>query len=227
MRTVGRRLLREAVRQVRAEVPDALVTSELDHGDPATLLLDRGRAARLLVVGARGAGVFRALTVGPIGPKLAAHAACPVAVVRGTTAGHERIVVGTDGSSGAQAAVEFGFAEAAARGARLRVLQAFAPAAPETPQAFVMGAQRRRMTVSLSGSIAPWRDKYPEVAVSEAVIKGHPLSVLIDGSAFADLLVLGSRGAGGFAGLRSGAVSTGALQHARCPVVIVRHQPSP
>jgi nucleotide-binding universal stress UspA family protein len=69
--------------------------------------------------------------------------------------------------------------------------------------------------------IAPWREKFPEVEVDSAVVQGHPVELLIGQSRSAQLVVVGSRGHGGFAGLRLGTVSHQLLHHADCPVLIV------
>ncbi|MFC4907097.1 universal stress protein [Actinomadura gamaensis] len=224
-RAVGRRVLRDVVDELCERFPDMPVACELETGETVTRLLARARTARLLVVGARGAGGFRPPLVGPVGLKLAAHARCPVVVVRANALSYGRIVAGFDGSSTAQAALEFAFAEASAHGARLRVVHAWsaplnAPTAPGLAEYRSPDARERRLR-ALREAVAPWRDKYPEVEVSEEAPHGHAVEILTALSAAADLLVVGSRGAGGFADLRSGAVSTGVLHHARCPVAVI------
>jgi nucleotide-binding universal stress UspA family protein len=74
----------------------------------------------------------------------------------------------------------------------------------------------------LTAQIAPWAEKFPDVVVEPAVVGGHPVRVLTDLSRTAQLLVVGTRGQGGFTGLLLGAVSLQLLHHADCPVLIVR-----
>jgi nucleotide-binding universal stress UspA family protein len=71
-------------------------------------------------------------------------------------------------------------------------------------------------------SLALWRKQYPGVDVVEKSIAGEPAKVLIDESAGAELLVVGSHGRGGFGGLLLGSVSHAALHHAHCPVAVLR-----
>ena len=77
----------------------------------------------------------------------------------------------------------------------------------------------------MAESLAGWREKYPDVDVREHVIRALPAEALIGESEGADLLVVGSRGRGGFGGLLLGSVSHTVLQHAHCPVAVVRPRP--
>jgi nucleotide-binding universal stress UspA family protein len=74
----------------------------------------------------------------------------------------------------------------------------------------------------LDEDLASWRDKYPQVAVTTSVVPGHAGQALVDVSRRGQLVVVGSRGRGGFRGLLLGSVSQQLLHHAACPVVVVR-----
>ena len=74
----------------------------------------------------------------------------------------------------------------------------------------------------LDGLTAGLGDKTPRVDVRTVVEEGNPVQVLIEQSASADLLVVGSRGHGGFAGMLLGSVSHHLVAHSKCPVVVVR-----
>jgi nucleotide-binding universal stress UspA family protein len=73
-----------------------------------------------------------------------------------------------------------------------------------------------------SEAIAPWTEKFPDVDVRTHVIQGRPADVLVDASESAELVVVGSRGRGGFRGLLLGSVSRGVLHRAHCPVAVIR-----
>jgi nucleotide-binding universal stress UspA family protein len=144
------------------------------------------------------------------------------------------IVVGVDGSEAAAAALDFAVAEAVLRGARLRIvcvwevpITAFGdgmiPAV--TPEAFdTYRAQAERLVDDAVGRI---RTTHPAVVCKGAAVEGLPAGVLIDESRNAGLLVVGSRGRGGFKSLLLGSVSQQVVQHAACPVVVVRPHKEP
>ena len=75
---------------------------------------------------------------------------------------------------------------------------------------------------ALHESVARWSEKYPGIDVVAKSVVADPAKALVDESAGAELLVVGSHGRGGFAGLLLGSVSHAALHHARCPVAVVR-----
>ncbi|MEU6998694.1 universal stress protein, partial [Nonomuraea sp. NPDC046570] len=70
--------------------------------------------------------------------------------------------------------------------------------------------------------LIPWRVKHPDVQMNESAVCEHPVSALAEASRTADLVVVGSRGLGGFASAVLGSVSHGILHHAHCPVAVVR-----
>jgi nucleotide-binding universal stress UspA family protein len=134
----------------------------------------------------------------------------------------ERIVVGIDGSPGAQAALTWAVDEAARRDATLEVVHAWhAPfvdgygyaGSAIDPVAMELGAR-----AVADEAVEPHRGK---VAIDVHVVCGSPASVLVQQAKDADLLVVGSRGRGGFAGLLLGSVSHQVVHHAPCPVVVV------
>lgn len=232
LRDAAGRLVDDAVRHARGAAPDVEVDAAVVAGEPLTVLEAQSRTAVLTVVGSRGLGSFAGLLLGSTAVHLAAHGRCPVLVVRGRPAGRGPVLLGVDGSPAAQAAVGFAFAEAALRGAGLVALHAWnewntpvpPPQDPSEPYALAPGmlaAGERRL---LAEALAGHRERYPDVAVREVVVRGGVRRALIDASADADLLVVGARGRGGFTGLLLGSVSQAVLHHAGCPVAVVRTQ---
>jgi nucleotide-binding universal stress UspA family protein len=139
----------------------------------------------------------------------------------------ETIVVGVDGSACARAALRFALHEARIRGARLRAVSAWhvplgaygAGLAP-TPESLVEDCEEAAHDV-LEQALASVGD-LGGVEIEGVVREGHPAHVLVEETHDADLLVVGSRGLGGFRELLLGSVSQQCAHHARCPVVIVR-----
>ncbi|MFF6874682.1 universal stress protein [Streptomyces sp. NPDC012474] len=141
-----------------------------------------------------------------------------------------RVVVGVDGSASGLAAVEVAAYEARLRGAELRVVHAFLwPAMHPPPGSSPLGppAGGVRSTVErlVHEAVERARTTEPEVTVSRAVVPGEPLTVLEVQSRAAELVVVGSRGMGGFTGLLAGSTAVHLAAHGRCPVLVVREEP--
>jgi nucleotide-binding universal stress UspA family protein len=229
LRNDARRLLAEAVHRAVDTVPGAEVSGAMPEAAPVPALLRECANASLVVVGSRGLGGFGGLLLGSTAVQLAAHAPVPVVVVRGgdpsaRAAARGDVVVGVDGSARSVEAVAFAFAEAQRLGTGLLAVSVSPPGLLDTVPVGVLLAddEEPEPARALAEVMAGWAEKYPEVPVRRAVVRGNPARALIDLAADAPLLVVGSRGAGGFRGMLMGSVSQGVLHHARCPVAIVR-----
>lgn len=141
---------------------------------------------------------------------------------------HNKILVGVDGSPGSRAALRFAIAEAAIRGSEVEAVASWqAPAYAYTGVAVMPPVVElsEAATAALEEAISEERqglsDAQAQVTVTAVVVQGPAAAVLIDRSHQADLLVVGSRGYGGFRGLLLGSVSHQCVSHAHCPVVVV------
>ncbi|WP_017601383.1 universal stress protein [Nocardiopsis lucentensis] len=217
----GREVVAEAVTVVSGSYPGLRVETRTRPARAVDMLLEASDRAFAVVVGSRGYGGFHELLLGSTGLQLVGHAGCPVVVVRdGPIAPRHEIVVGVDGSEYSSSAVDYAFAEAQARGVGLRALHAWA--------AGVGGSgEDREAAVGeawgvLSRALDPWREKVPEVRGVEELTLDRPARALVRASELADLVVVGSRGRGGFRGLVLGSVSHAVVHHALCPVVVAR-----
>lgn len=207
----------------------------VDLGAAEALVRESDRA-QLLVVGSRGRGGFAALVLGSTSTGVAMRASCPVVVVHRGRGGADPsapggpVVVGVDGSELSERAVGWAFDAAARRGVGLVAVHAWQPPwATEVEWALadldLVRALRQSAAVTLAESLAGWSQERPDVPVEQRVVRAHPVRALTDASGEAQLLVVGSRGRGGFAGSLLGSVSQAALHHADCPVVVVRGGP--
>ena len=192
---------------------------------PAKALLDAAKDASLLVVGARGMGGFRGLTLGSVSRQVLHGAGCPVAVVRDAAdrAGSP-VVVGIDGSGPSGRALEWAVDHATRRG--LRVIAVHAWHLPYTatglylpypePDELAAGADRFLHTqlahVDTSRLIAP---------VECRAVAARASTALIDASPLASVVVVGSRGHGQLTNTILGSVSDQVSHHAACPVIVV------
>ena len=142
------------------------------------------------------------------------------------------IVVGVDHSESAKAALRFAFEEAQLRQAPLRAVHAWQfgyIGAPGIESSIpVLGAEPSEHHAAADAALdATVRETIPDpgdVKIERRVVEGAAAAVLVEESREADLLVVGSRGHGGFAQLLLGSVSHQCAHHAECPVVIVRRR---
>jgi len=222
------RIVQEAVDRGRQAEPTVAVTGAAITGAAAEVLIDQSRSAALVVVGDRGLGGFTGLLIGSVAVQLAAHAACPVLVVRGRPNPTGDVLIGVDGSPAAEAAIGAAFEEATLRGARLTALHVWSHPRSTGPGDMLplvydvaeVEAEEARV---LAEALAGWRDKYPDLPVHRELRRAYIRSALIDETARSQLVVVGSRGRGGFTGLLLGSVSQAMLHHAHCPVMVVPH----
>lgn len=220
-------ILGEAVHQAREAAPDVRVTAELFAAGPAPTLLRQARGAELVVVGSRGAGGFRGLLMGSVSSTVAAHAPCPVIVVHPHRHGTAfpasptgRIVVGVDGSALSGAAIRFAFHEAVRRRVGITAVYAAMPTR-QHPSLRVPDIVEQVDRELFAEAMDSNRVLVPGIDVETKLVRTHPVQALIDEADSADLIVVGSRGRGGFAGVLLGSVSQAVLHHAACPVAVV------
>jgi nucleotide-binding universal stress UspA family protein len=198
-------------------------------GFPEAVLEAESRWAELVVVGNRGLGGFTGLLIGSVAVALAAHAECPVVVVRGAEPDQaaplpEPVVVGVDGSPQSEAALAFAFAAADLRRVPLVAVHAWWDLLVDPTMAPLVdwdAAEADEHEV-LAERLAGWTQTYPDVPVRRLVVRDRPARALVEESGRAQLVVAGSRGRGGLRGMLLGSVSQALLHHAHCPVAVVR-----
>lgn len=222
-------VVEEARDYIRSVSPDLQVTFSRPWGRPAQHLVIASHDAEMVVVGNRGHGRLASVVLGTVSLQTAAHARCPVIVVREGQPEHPtgslKITVGVDGSSDASEAVQFAMRTAGPGGHVdlvlawwLEVVDGMVVTTPESAQ-WETVVQRHRATIERSLSRA--REDHSAVSVATHIERGRTEEVLLNAVRDADLLVVGSRGRGGFAGLLLGSVSQHMLAAAPCPVAVM------
>lgn len=223
----GTQWLAEAEAAVHAAAPDVTVETRLRLSPVIPCLIEESAQARMVVLGSRGLGGFTGILVGSTAVALAAHAHSPTVVVRGETTAGGSVVVGVDGSSASEAAIGFAFDAATVRGTGLTAVLSWTDVLVESAYQAARFAmdwseveddQRRLLAQRMAG----WQEKYPDVRVERVVVRDRPVRALVRIAEHARLLVVGSRGHGGFAGMLLGSTSQALVHHAPCPVAVVR-----
>ena len=234
--TTAERTVASGLAKAHKLAPDVEVTSRIASGNQTQVLMEDTGGTEMIVVGSRGLSGFGELLVGSTGVTLAAHATCPVVIVRtneptdvepGPDA--SRIVVGVDGSPLSEDALLFALEQASVTGHGVTAIHAWQAPFYEVPgkgapvPEGVIDAEFRAGEISaLTESLAPIWAKFPAVDVRQVVVHADPAAALVAASAGADLVVVGSRGRGGFGNLLLGSVSHAVLHHAHSPVAVVR-----
>ena len=221
------RALATAAERAAKMAPSLLIDTDRLTGAPADAVTESGSGAMMLVVGSRGMGAFTAMVLGSVSRYAASHAPCPVVVVRDETAAtHRQVVVGIGDPDHCAESLTFTFEEASLRKASLLAIHAWhAPQsdisrAREALTAPGSNAAEAEAARQLEGLLNDWREKYPDVPVSQDVVHGHPGRALVGLSARADLVVIGRHAK--HSGLQGpGSVRHAVLNHAHGPIAVV------
>ncbi|WP_035802917.1 universal stress protein [Kitasatospora mediocidica] len=232
-RRAGEEALDVLAQRVRDRHPELEVASGVVDASPRDALVALSAAGQLLVLGPRGSGGFRGLLVGSTALHATAHAACPVVVYRaaqpapGADGGPRGgVVVGVHGREPSDGVLSFAFETARRRLLPLRAVHAWSfplvlgaghALPPVYEESHVAGEEDRLLAEVLAG----WRAKYPEVPVTEDVVRSGPARRLVDLSQEQQLVVVGRHGEPRGAFGRLGSVSQAVVQHAHCPVAVV------
>jgi nucleotide-binding universal stress UspA family protein len=227
-RRQGRQFLDEAVTIVKNAARGTgpiRVRSEMYYSAVVPTLVDMSKEGEMVVVGCRGQGALGTL-LGSVSSGLIHHARCPIAVIHedSTTAPPSQapVLVGVDGSPASESATAVAFDEASRRHVDLIALHAWS----DVGMLDFPGMEWPQMKVSaeevLAERLAGWQERYPDVKVHRHVVRDRPARQLIEQSETAQLVVVGSHGRGGFAGMLLGSVSAAVVQSSRTPVIVAR-----
>ncbi len=231
LRVEGAKLLDEAEDAIRDDHTDVTVERGLVTGTPATTLVELSKSARIVALGQAGTSEMQSVFLGSDTIRVVNRAHCPVAVFRGTgdhaMADTRPIVVGVDGSKLSELAVAHAFEFAAFLGAPLVAVHTWNEHASlggysEARRFVDWGPYEQHEHALLSECLAGWTEKYPDVEVTRSVQRSGPMKALLEHSAEAQLVVVGSHGRSPFMASIVGSTSQSLIHHAQCPVLVCR-----
>lgn len=195
-------------------------------GDPSSVFVELSRNYNLIVIGNRGKGGLAERLLGTTSSSLPAYAYCPIIVVPYTDDDGKtmhlnntikRVAVGIDASAWGLKALQIAADLSADRGAELDVIDAVAGLQGVSDEDGVYDSYME----DLETQIAPVRKAHPELKITKTIVPESAVSALTKASYDHDIVVVGSRGKGGFTGLLVGSTSQGLIQHAAGPVYVV------
>lgn len=221
-----------AVARATAAESGLAIDSVVMLGSPSSVLPHSVFGRGELVVGSTGRTGRLGDVIGSVATAVAHHTPAPVVVVPAASSRKgdpmKKIVVGTDGSESASEALEWAYEEAKRAQAELVVLHGWEYPYPDVSASEhnVHDRMARDAQHHLDDALASVRSraKSDGVTVTAQLVESGPAKALVEASADADLVVVGSRGRGGFASLLLGSVSRAVVQHAACPVAVIRPQ---
>ena len=229
-RQLGQRIIRDALDTIAAATTGSgpmTIDWKILCGNTVRTLVDLSKDAALVVVGSRGLGAFARTVVGSVSTGVIRHAHCPVAVIHDEHPlmphpAQAPVVVGIDDAAASEPAIEIAFDEASRRGVDVVAVHTWLDHADDFEDVTFLSLRGLAEQI-LDRRLAPWRQRHPEVTVRPVVARARAAHELVEQSESAQLLVVGSHGSGGFAGLQLGSVSNAVVQAARMPVIIARH----
>lgn len=227
----------EPVARAKAVLGSDRVTAVCVSGNPAGSLVDASRSADLVIVGTRGRGAIACGLFGSTTYSVAGHCACPVVVVRApkeTTVAPKPdpdhpVIVGIEDLDTSSKVLRVAADIAARNQALLRIVRVtqhapigdlgagFSPAPIELEES--MAKHDAHALAECAAQVAAW---HPHLHIEQVNLQGDPAHALADEARDAGMIVIGSRGRGGFTGLLLGSVTHSVIHLAHCPVVVVR-----
>lgn len=207
-----------------SEPPD--VNTEIAYASVVSTLVNSSKVAWMIVAGSQGLGALGRLLLGSVTTSLVHHAHCPVAVIHSdhseTHDAGAPVLVGIDGSPGSDSATALAFEEASRRGVELVALHAWSDVGVFPILRMDWRDRESRGQEVLDKRLAGWEDQFPNVRVKPLLVCDKPARWLLEESEKAQLVIVGSRGRGGFPGMLLGSVGSAVAQSSKVPVIVVR-----
>ena len=220
---------RTIVADVSSPTGSPQVQTKILDAAPIPTLIELSKDAEMLVAGCRGQGAVDRALLGSVSSALVHHAHCPVAIIHdeGFPSSGAPVLVGVDGSPTSDHATELAFDEASRRGVELVALHAWSDmTVMGFPSINWSPAETENIKSSekevLAERLAGFQERYPDVPVRRVVVADRPAYQLLKHSESAQLVVVGSHGRGGFAGMLLGSVASAVVNSATVPVIVVR-----
>jgi nucleotide-binding universal stress UspA family protein len=235
-----RAMLGTVEKEIAADHPDLHIDTATIMGTAAGVLVAESRSASLVVIGTRATGGLLGHVSGSVAAQVAAHSDAPVVVLRPTAFADDDpaafdgrpVVVGMDGSVESEKAMTFAVDQAIARHAAVHAVYVWNILAvhgigPIVAEMYINSDEAAKATRLLTEATAGWSDRYPDLTITRHPVHDmDPITALVRAGDGAGLIVVGSRGHGGFLGLRLGSTVDGLIRYATTSVAVIRGEQS-
>jgi len=223
----ARRLIDDAANTANDTAGGLRIQVQAFAAAPVPTLLELSNDAQIVVVGRRGRSALAGALLGSVSIAVIHHAHCPVAVIHDGPLAEAAsmdapVLVGIDGSPASELATAIAFDEASRRGVELVALHAACDSDPLGIHELEWGYVEPKAHEALVERLAGWQERYPDVRVRRVVVFDRPAHHLVEQAETAQLVAVGTRGHGEFAGLLLGSVSAAVVQATRTPVIVAR-----
>lgn len=202
------------------------IRTEIVYSNVLPALIDASKDAWMIVIASQGLGALGRVLLGSVTTGLLHHAHSPVAVIHSAETGapnpNAPVLVGIDGSPASEAATALAFDEASRRGVSLTALHVWSDVGVFPVLGMDWHDRESQGQEILAERLAGWQERYPDVHVERRLFCDTPARWLLEESEQAQLVVVGSRGRGGFPGMLLGSVGSAVAQSATVPVIVVR-----
>ena len=205
----------EAAAVARETAPGLEIETSIADGDAARVLIELGKDASAVVIGTRGLGSVKGLFLGSVSTNVAAHS-------------HGRVVDTDDDTPVSDTAVAEAFRQASLRNATLVAVHTWTPLDADALHGYGIEPEEvarmsQEAVEALGERLAGYTSDYPDVKVEHKVLPEEPAKAVLEAAGDdTQLIVVGSRGRGGFRGLLLGSTSQKILHQAHTPVMVVR-----
>lgn len=230
LRQRAERLVEQGVEAAKHTWQDATVHTVLSDQPPGALLRHESQSASMVVMGTRGHKAFTDAILGSVSLDVATHVHVPIVVINnalGMYGGAAPVVVGVDVGDESQAAIGWAFDFASRHGCPLHAVHAW-DVLTSDPSVLMVPPVLREVSAVAEGelrisaeALAGWQDEYPDVVVTQQIVRGDSPTVLREAAAHARILVLGTRGHGRLARLLQGSTSRAILHQSPVPVAVI------
>lgn len=222
----GQAITDTAAARVAPDRPEGMVHTAVVRTDARAALLEASGLASLVVIGSRGRGPVSSLLLGSVGAAVAAHGKCAVVVVRPHHHGEVRrgVLVGSDGTEGSTAVLDFAYRQASELGLPLTAMHTVWDTLAGVTDAHEIGPDDpdyARAAIDLAESLAGLSEKYPDVPVTKSIVRGSATAGLLALADSMHLVVVGHQRHDPVRRVLFGSVALGVLEHTKTVVAVI------